>query len=491
MSRSPLTDLDIARAFVCPHWPYWDRFGDQKLKRTNDEAEMEDLFEMLWNEKTIIEQLGPKAVFVDESDQRKAAEQTEQLMQEGVAAIANPVLLTEIGSGRPSLLLRKEGTSRFGAYAYAPLDIRRGIHLRKDEAFRLFFYGDLLEQIQGTQPTSFTFANRDGVCFEAKADELAVEFRDFIERLRQTIDGECPDPVYRKGCQDTSPWGQACFQLAQSKDDLALLFSISQKQMAGLRAQGIETVHQAAEMDPIQLDGTAPGLTLRSLIRLQRQARSLVDRSILVRHPWPEAAPHTHVFFDIESHPGTDEDYLYGFLVRDEGVPERWQTIDTFSSGSEETLWKAFLAFIQTLPQNYRVYHYGDYEYTRLTTLAQRYRTNDPWLTQFMERMIDVKELVRDCLVLPLFFYSIKAVAGFLGYHWREDIRHGRDSVRMYERWLEEKDPSVAAALQTYNEDDVRGLAHAVVWAERHARKEETILPPYPWTIVSDTLNRI
>ena len=476
---------------MCPHWPYWERFGDPALKHTDDEADAQDLFEMLWSEQAIILQLAPEALFVSATNAAEAAKQTEELMQQGASAIAKPTLLTEDGFGRPSLLLRKEGSSRFGDFLYVPLDIRRGIHLRKDEAFRLFFYGDLLEIIQGTAPTSYTFVNRDGMCFAAAIEERALEYREYIQRLRQTIDGACPEPVFRKGCQDTSPWGRACKQLAQSRDDIALLFSISQKQMSGLRSQGIETVHQVAEMDPAQLDGVAPGLTLRSLIRLQRQARSLVDRSVIIRSPWTESAAHTHVFFDIESHPGTDEDYLYGFLVRDTGAPDQWQTIDTFTSGSEYALWSQFLDFVHALPPNYRVYHYGDYEYTRLTTLAQRYHTHDPSLTQFMERMVDVKELVRDCLILPLFFYSIKAVADFFGYHWHESIRHGRDSVRMYERWLQTKDSSIATTLTRYNEDDVRGLAHAVRWAEIWAKTETTYIPPYPWSTDSDTLQRI
>ncbi len=490
MPSSRLSDLDIARAFVCPHWPYWERFGDPALKRADDEADSSDLFERLWSEQAIIDGIAPEAAYVSLAlSPAQAAETTEKLMRAGEAAIAHPTLMTETRYGQPSLLVRKDGHSQLGDYLYVPIDIRRGIHLRKDEAFRLFFYGELLREIQGAFPTSYTFVNRDGLSFDAPLDQSAEEYRVFIENLRRTIEGECPSPVYRKGCQDTSPWGKACLQLAQSKDDISLLFSISQKQMAGLRSQGVETVHQAAEMDPAQLENTSPGLTLRSLIRLQRQARSLVDRSALVRSPWPTEAPHTHVFFDIESHPGTDEDYLYGFLVRDEHGNERWERIDTFKGGDESHLWRDFLAFVRTLPRNYRVYHYGDYETQRLRTLALRYQTNDPWLEAFLANMIDVKELVRDALVLPLFFYSIKAVATFLGYRWREaEIRHGRDSVRLYEQWLETRDPEIARALATYNEDDVRGLAHTVVWAETWAAKEGLFLPPYPWETPSATL---
>lgn len=492
MSTSRLTDLDLARAFVCPHWPYWERFGDPKDKRTADEAHSSDLWESLWDEEGLLRKAAPEGIEVTGETKKARAEITERLMREGAPAILHPCLQTETRQGEPTALVRTSGTSALGAYLYVPVDIRRGTHLRKDEIFRLFFYGDLLKEIQGAFPTSLTCVNRDGVAFTPEGTESMEEYREFVERVWRTIQGECPQPVYKKGCQDTSPWGAACLNLAASRDDIALLFSISQKQLAGLRAQGIETVHQAAEMDPLQLDGVAPGLTLRGLLRLQKQARSLVDRSVIVREPWPDQAGHAKVFFDIESHPGTDEDYLYGFWIQQEDGSWTGQALDRFDGSSEQALWERFLALLPSLPPSYRVYHYGDYEYTRLTTLATRYGTQEnPWLSQFLDRLVDVKELVRDCLVLPLFFYSLKTVASFLGYTWREDIRHGRDSIYAYEAWRQTQDPALAQSLTRYNEDDVRGLAHVITWTERWALKEAVYPKPYPWQAGSVSLDSI
>lgn len=492
MPSSPITDIDIARAFVCPHWPYWERFGDPTLRKHEDEASAHDLFEHLWMERELINTIAPDAVWIEGDSHHERAERTLAHMRMGTAAIAKPCLEIENRVGCPSLLVRTEGSSVFGSWAYAPIDIRRALTIRKEEAFRLSFYGDLLQALQGTYPAFLRVVNRDGERFEADPDVYAEDYRDFMKKLERTIEGECPLPVYRKGCEDTSPWGDACRKLAAERDDIALLFSITQKQMEGLRSQGVETVHQMADIDPVQLDGSAPGLTLRSLLRLQRQSRALIDQSVLVREPWPEQDHATDVFFDIESHPATDQDYLYGFLVRPQDEAESWHAFHTLDGSSEEQLWNTFLAFIPTLPPDYRVYHYGDYEHTRLMTLATRYKTvNNPWLEQFLDRMIDVKEIVRDCLILPLFFYSLKTVAGFLEYRWREDIRHGRDSVREYELWYSNRNPRLAERLLSYNEDDVRATAHIIDWARAWARSETTYLPPYPWKSESGTLEGV
>lgn len=476
-----MSDLDIARAFVCPHWPYWERFGDPTLKQTANATRFAELFETLWNEDALIKNLAPDAqIATGDSDEDRAAS-TEALMAQGVEAIVHPVLIGEAATGSPTLLLRKPGHSRFGSWLYVPVDIRRGTHLRKDEAFRLFFYGDLLREIQNTEPSSLACMNRDGEVFFADPSLLLEEYHDFVSRLRRTIEGECPEPVYRKGCQDTSPWGRACLQLAADRDDIALLFSISQKQLTGLHAVGVHTVHQAAVMDPLALDGEASGLTLRGLLRLQKQATSLVEKTVIVREAWPTYQPHPHVYFDIESHPGTDEDYLYGFFIEQPDGSHTRLTVDRFDGKSERAFWEEFLAILPTLPPGYCVYHYGDYELTRLTQLAARYQTKNPWLDQFIDRLIDVKELVRDCLVLPLFFYSLKTVGGFLGFDRNEEIRHGRDSIYLYEHWLKTQDPTIANALTNYNMDDVEGLAQVVRWAERWAKTETSFAPPYPW----------
>lgn len=479
MSR--LSDIDIARAFICPHWPYWERFGDLANKQTENTTRSAELFETLWNENVLLEALHLSIESAEGTSEEDRAASTEALMAQGVEAITHPCLLSETCVGSPTLLIRKPGRSRFGAWLYVPMDIRRGTHLRKEEAFRLFFYGELLRDIQGTDPSPLLCLNRDGETFSPDPANLFEEYQAFMERLRRTIEGECPEPVYRKGCQDTSPWGRACLELATHRDDIALLFSISQKQMAGLRTLGIHTVHQAATMDPLALDGEAPGLTLRGLLRLQKQACSLVEKTVIVREAWPVYQPHPHVYFDIESHPGTDEDYLYGFLIEESDGTQTRHTLDRFDGKTEQGLWEAFLSLLPTFPPGYVVYHYGDYEQTRLTQLAARYKTKNPWLDQFLDRLVDVKELVRDSLVLPLFFYSLKTVGAFLGFDRNTDVRHGRDSIYLYEHWLQTRDTLEAAALIEYNRDDVDGLARVVHWAERWAKEEKTYTPPYPW----------
>ncbi len=484
-----VSDLDLARTFVCPHWPYWERFGDAHLKKQNDEASEHDLFEQLSMERALIDEIAPDVQWIEEtSSYEERAQHTERLMQEGAPAIGHPVLMTGDGIGRPSLLLRHAGTSAFGAWAYAPIDIRRTIALRKDEAFRLFFYDELLLTIQHAHAPQLLCKNRDNETFRADTNELwRAEYPAFMETLRQVISGECPLPVYRKGCKDTSPWGEACLKLAADRDDLALVFSISQKHLHALRGNGIETVHQLAELEPLAYEHLASTLSLRALERLHRQAKSLGERSVNVHKPWPDLRTHPAVFFDIESHPESDDDYAYGCLVRLMDGTETFHTFTTLdgSLADAEALWHAFLTFLTTLPDDARIYHYGDYEPTRFHQLAARYHTqNNVRLIHFFDQFVDVQELVRACVVFPLFFYSLKSIGTCIGFSRDEEtVRHGRDSVRLYETWLTSREEGIARTLIRYNEDDVRELAAVCQWGETYAKEACTYTEPYPWML--------
>lgn len=478
-----ITDLDVLRMFACPHWPYWERFGDPLMRRPPSPFEEQDLAERLWREQALVHELFPHAIEIHAETEEEVIQETKKRMEEGVEVIYRGVIAHENWLGRPTLLRREEGASVFGAYRYAPIDFRRAHELHKNEVFHLCFFGTLLERVQGAFPGALTMINADKEVFVCDIEQSLAEFASFMERLERTCEGELPPPVYRKACQDTSPWGALCFRLAQERDDIALLFNATQKQLQALRGVGIETVHQAAEMDPTQLELQVPGLTLRALTSLQRQARSLVDRSVTIRAPFVAVPVSCELFFDIESHPATDRDYLYGFIQR-EGDRETGFAFTAETPEEEEGLWRQFLAWLPTLPADYRVFHYGDYEAHRLRVLALRYQTEEnPWLERFLSRCVDVKDLMRDHAVFPLYFYSLKAIAGFLGFVWREQetIHHGRDSVQVFEQWIKTGNRALWEGLRRYNEDDVRATLFLLDWLKKYAIREAVFLEPYPW----------
>lgn len=476
-----LTATDFYRYLQCPHWPYWERFGDPSERRPLTEFEEQRLADGLDHEERIVRTQYGAFEAVSTVSPGDGAAKTIELMRAGVPTIYQGWLANGEWHGRPDILERHEGESAFGNWYYVPVDVKRAHELKKEHVFQLLFYCVLLDQVQHRFPAHPAIINSDGERLEADPDQYLAEFKEVAITLERIIGGERPEPVYRKTCEDTSPWGKACFRLAKEHDDIALLFNVDMNKLGFLREQGIRTIYDAADMDPQSFAGQAPGMTLRALQSIQRQARSLVDRCVIIKKPWTHITSGLEIHFDIESHPMTDTDYLYGFWIKDE-AGGRYQSFTAERPENEEKMWKEFLAWLPTLPEDYTIYHYANYEVTRLEILGKRYGdTDNPALQRFQTRLVDLKEFARECVVYPLYFYSLKNICKFLGFSWTSEVQSGRASITAYESWLSTKDRKILDDITRYNCDDVRATAHLLHWLNTYAR-EETVYPaPYPW----------
>lgn len=483
-SDKPLTASDLYHYFQCPHWPYWDRYGNPADRREQTESEIRRNEEGLEHETQTVSSLFSSMQEVKTRNVIDGVEATLELMKQGVPVIYQGWLSDAEHNwlGRPDLLERHEGKSALGDWYYIPLDIKRAHELRKEHKAQLTFYATLLERIQKRFPTHPAIINADRDRLEFDASEFVSEFNELIEKMDRLRDGECPDPVYRKACQDVSPWGAACYRLAKEQDDIALLYNVDVRKLEALRANHIRTVADAAELIPEQLEGCAPGMTLRALQSIQRQALSLKERLVIIRRPFDHETVGLEIHFDIESHPPTDRDYLFGFWIGPIKTGE-YKDFTADAPEQEEQLWKSFLSWLETLPAEYTVYHYSPYEVTRLQLLGRRYGDEEnPWLQKFIANMVDLKRLTSDTVVFPLYFYSLKAIGKFLGFAWEGDVKGGGESVAAFEQWLETGDRQILNAIIQYNREDVQATAFLLDWLHQYARTEQAYGQPYPWT---------
>jgi len=53
---------------------------------------------------------------------------------------------------------------------------------------------------------------------------------------------------------------------------------------------------------------------------------------------------------------------------------------------------------------------------------------------------------------------SIKTLASYLGFKWRDISPSEADSIAWYHRWVESGDPAVRQRILGYNEDDCRAM---------------------------------
>jgi len=479
MERSaPLTGSDFYRFFQCPHWPYWERFGDKADRRPLTKEEEKRLADGLAHEREIIaSQYGTPDDLSVIKNMEEGSARTLELMRAGVPIIYQGWLVDGDWSGRPDLLERQPGKSLLGDYFYVPVDVKRAHELKKEHMCQLSFYATLLERVQGHFPSHPAIINGDGERLAFNASAFQSEFATIVEQLERIRSGEMPAPVYRKSCNDTSPWGAACLRLAESRRDIALLFNVDVKKLKALRSLGVLTIDDAAILDVDSLEGRFPGLTRNALEAVRRQAESLVHGSVMIRKPFLDPTMGLEIHFDIESYPPLDRDYLFGFWLGKE-----YKAFVAERPEDEGQMWKDFLKWTSTLPERYTVYHYANHEVARLSVLAKRYGDlENQDLERFRNSMVDLKEIAREHVVFPLHFYSLKAIAKFLGFAWEGDVKGGAASVLAYEQWMESGNRSILDAIIQYNREDVQATAHVLYWMRRFAKEIQRFTKPFPW----------
>jgi uncharacterized protein len=56
----------------------------------------------------------------------------------------------------------------------------------------------------------------------------------------------------------------------------------------------------------------------------------------------------------------------------------------------------------------------------------------------------------------PTWDFSIKTLAKYLGFSWRDTHPSGAASIEWFNRWVETGDPEIRKRILDYNEDDCR-----------------------------------
>jgi uncharacterized protein len=485
-----VTATDIYEYLACPHWPYYDRYATAKeklLRRQVSESESRRREDGIAHERRIIEEKSQGQTVMDASPMKDMAQsfaQTLEWMRQGVEWIYQGSLIHGRWAGRPDILKKHPGKSVFGDWYYVPLDIKSTHGLEKYQKLQLAFYSDILGRIQGYRPKEAGIFNIDKELVLFEVETVAQDLGQVVSELEAIIfDKVKPNLVLRKDCFDRGVWGELCRSSAESADDISLLYNVNVQKLATLRKLGIQTVKDAARMEPASLAGKAPGLTLHSLETIKLQARSLKEKSVIIRKSVELPPAELEIHFDIESSPPHGIDYLYGCLLRWPDGREEYRCFVSRSEAAEAEgeMWRQFLDWLATLPLDYVVYHYSPYEIGRLSLLSSRHGTSH-WLDYFRNRMVDLAVFTKHNVTFPLYFYGLKDVAKFLGFRWRGDlVKSGGESVDQFQRFLETGDESVLQAIVDYNEDDVRATACLKDWLLRYAGSVKEYQAPYPW----------
>lgn len=481
MPTLPITAAMLYDLVQCPHRPAMDLFGDP-AKRDEVNAFVQLLWEMgTVHEKNII--AGLEVPFFDISTYAGSEKEhlTMTAMARGESLIYGGRISTDDLLGDPDLLRWEDG-------GYVAGDIKSGVgeeggdedqaNLKKHYAVQIALYTDILERkglsagrmpfiwdIHGEEvlyPLDEPQSQRNPTTLWQVYQEVLAQARNIVARSETTF------PAYGALCK-LCHWYMACLMELQDRDDLTLLPELGRSKRNAM-AGSIATVTELAQTDVRQLiigKKTAfKRIGPETLVKLHERAKLARTNGARPYLTAPLALPASEVelFFDIEVDPIRDICYLHGFVERRNGnnTAEQYHPFftETVTAVEEKRAFANAWRYIQDrMPCT--IYYYSKYERTIWKKLQRKYpdvcASTDIKALFHPSRSVDLYfDVVKKVTEWPTYDYSIKTLAKFLGFSWRDRHPSGAASIEWFDRWIVTGDPEIRKRILDYNEDDCR-----------------------------------
>ena len=449
----PITASMLYNFIQCPHRVSLDLYGNLATK---DEVSV--FVQLLWEkgneyEKEVLENL--KLPFTDLSSLRGDEKEnaTTEAMSRGDDFIYSGRIKVGDLLGEPDLL-RKQGKG------YVAGDIKSGAGEETGCcAGRTPFVWDIhgdeitydLDELQGKRnPTPL---------WSIYQDTLTQ-----VQHISSQVDTTSPaNASICKLCQ----WRTNCITNLETCNDMSLIPELGRAKRDALLPH-IKDLNELARIDITSLikgkKTIIPGIGPASLEKFQSRAKLQTQKgsSPYLTDKVNLTPSGVELFFDIETDPMRDVCYLHGFIKREnqDNCTEKFYSFyaDEPIPEHEKQAFEDAFKFIRD-SQPCMIYYYSKYERTIWRKLQKRYPevASEEEIEEIFstENSVDLYyDVVKPKTEWPTRDYSIKTLASYLGYSWRDSDPSGASSIEWYHRWVESKDEAIKNRILEYNEDD-------------------------------------
>jgi predicted RecB family nuclease len=467
---------------TCPHRVHMDLFGDRA-----DRDEVSPFVELLWErghafEAETISALGIPFLNLRDVPLHQREELTLRAMREGKSLIYGGRISHGRLLGEPDLLRRAE-------VGYEPGDIKSGAGVegasedsngkpKRHYAVQLALYSDILQQL-GLSATKDSFVwdiHGNEVPYDLSGsrgprikNSMWDEYSQVLHDVEDIVDRrEMTRPALISECV-LCHWRSHCRREILAADDLTLIPDLGRS----AREKFPPSIGTVADLASANLSDLIPnGKSAISGIG-DKILRRYHARAVLQKQTSP--APYftgavqlpvtdTELFFDVEADPFRELCYLHGFVERTAKASDTEKYVAFFADVAIQQAERDAFAQAWAYVQEHgaaAVYHYSHYERTIWKQLAGRYpdvATEDDVTTLFEEeRFVDLyTDVVRSRMIWPTYSLSLKTLARFLGFKWRDADPSGAGSIQWFHEWVETGDDSIRRRILEYNEDDCR-----------------------------------
>lgn len=348
------------------------------------------------------------------------------------------------------VLVRNDShSSVFGSHHYNVIHIKNAKRIRHQYIVKAAFYNYLLGMIQDYTPDSFFVMTKSGKLAEFSFEDYKGEVVKNIHNIRSIQKGKSITPT-AKSCK--WPWNSYCTKMAVANNDVSIIPMIGKVIKEKLNNNGIFTVNDLFN---------AKGPLLKQILdvpdskinKIFAHALAYINNEPQILQKPNLKYSDVELFIDFE---GTDEidteegnvkvDYLIGVLVNNKGKLD-YHAFFAESLKDELKIAEDFFKFVRQY--NCPIYHYGPYEKIHLNYLKEK--------LQIMVNLdlVDLLSIVRKCTAFPTISQSLKDIAKYLKFQWRNDT-DAQESIVLFLKYLETGNPSYRKKILEYNEDDVR-----------------------------------
>ncbi|HOO90724.1 MAG TPA: TM0106 family RecB-like putative nuclease [Syntrophales bacterium] len=478
--KKAITASMLYNLVQCPHRVVMDLFGDP-TKRDPVNA----FVQLLWDrgnlfEREVIEGLDIPFTNLRPASERERERLTLEAMRRGDSLIYAGRIAADDLLGEPDLL-RRRGSG------YVAGDIKSGAgeegseggeegKPKKHYAVQLALYTDILERLglsAGRVPfiwdvhgneVIYDLNAQQGVRNTASLWDLYLDVLDLTRKMVGKI--ETTRPALAAQCK-LCHWRSACIKCLEELDDLTLIPELGRTKRDAMLAhiQSVKDLSESKIEGLIQGRKTViPGIGSGKL--LQFHERALLQKTPGARPYLRESVAlpsvERELFFDIETDPMRDICYLHGFVERIGGDRRSERYVAFFADNptpeEEEQAFAAAWEYIKaSMPC--AIYYYSPYERTiwrKLQRLYPHVASGEEINAMFgAPETVDLfADIVRPKSEWPTRDHSIKTLAYYLGFKWRDTDPSGAGSIEWYHRWVETKDEEVKKRILEYNEDD-------------------------------------
>ncbi len=384
----------------------------------------------------------------------------------------------------PSLLIKQSGTSIFGNWEYIPVNIKLGRKPKPEYKLIAAFHAQILAIIQEKIPERSQLILKEHNSHEIDLAYGLIKMRETVaECLIMLAEQNEPEVFISRQRCSLCNWYGYCHQVAKSTEHLSLIPGITPKRYEYLQSLGVNNIQSLVKISETHLEET---LGYETAHQLKQQISAVKSDLPLVRsnfdlvntQPIPSSA--IELYFDIEAEPERQTDYLLGVLLVDRvNNTEQFHAFMAESLAEEGKIWQEFLDFIALYPDA-PIFHYSEYEADTIKRLAKLYDTPREQKKEILSRLVDLHFWVTKTVIFPVESYSLKALANWMGFYWRETTGSGDQSVCWYDQWLITQDRALLNLILSYNEDDCRATRCLKDWLlnfleEQRKQKLESI----------------